>query len=475
MTAIAQRNQQKINEKRLFHGTSPETVEPICKQNFDWRLHGKNATRFGEGSYFAVNASYSHAYANRDASLSQSMFLAKVLVGSYTKGHPSYRRPPLKQPSNPASDLYDSCVDNQTNPTIFVVFDTDQFYPEYIIKYVFHTTSDYSSPQPKPAPRRRSSLHTTAPSPSRSAVGSGYSSTTSNSGLTIGNPPPISSNNLGTGSNPSKTAVDRGSSTAPQTTSAYNGWPQPRTVPLPKPPSSQTYPYGILKHQPSSSNNLGAASTPSASAAQSGYSASTASRPGLTSTNPTKSLNNPGAASTPSETTSQSSNSASTASRQGLTSVNPARSLNNPGTASTPSRTTSQSSNSASTASRQGLTSANPTRSLNNPGTASTLSGTAAQSSYSNSPVSSSGLSSANPARSSLGAASNPSGSVTRSGYSSNVFSSTRCAYNTSGSFTHVLRPTSPYSPTSGHGLRTATTDTNEKRAKKKKKDCIIS
>ena len=129
------RGGQRLNERRLFHGTSPETVEAICKQNFDWRLHGKNATMYGQGSYFALNSSYSDAYAKEDAHSFRFMFIAKVLVGSYTKGDSSYRRPPLKDPSNPASDLYDSCVDKPSNPTIFVVFDTDQFYPEYIIKY----------------------------------------------------------------------------------------------------------------------------------------------------------------------------------------------------------------------------------------------------------------------------------------------------------------------------------------------------
>ena len=137
MLAVKTGGQKRIflNEKRLFHGTSPETVEAICKQNFDWRLHGKNATVYGEGSYFALNASYSDAYAKEDTSSCRFMFVAKVLVGSYTKGHSSYRRPPQKDPSDPASDLYDSCVDDKSNPTIFVVFDTDQFYPEYIIKY----------------------------------------------------------------------------------------------------------------------------------------------------------------------------------------------------------------------------------------------------------------------------------------------------------------------------------------------------
>ena len=128
-------NGRYVNERQLFHGTSPEIVEAICKQNFDWRLHGKNATVYGEGSYFALNSYYSDNYAKKDSKGCKFMFVAKVLVGSYTKGQSSYRRPPSKEPSNPASDLYDSCVDDMSNPTIFVIFDTDQFYPEYIIKY----------------------------------------------------------------------------------------------------------------------------------------------------------------------------------------------------------------------------------------------------------------------------------------------------------------------------------------------------
>ena len=153
MMAVAKRTQQAVNEKQLFHGTSPDAVEAICKQNFDWRLHGKNATVYGEGSYFAVNASYSHTYAKKDVNSFQFMFLAKVLVGSYTTGHSSYRRPPSKNPSDPASDLYDSCVNNQANPTIFVVFDTDQFYPEYIIQYSAFTSA-HALPQRRTAPSR---------------------------------------------------------------------------------------------------------------------------------------------------------------------------------------------------------------------------------------------------------------------------------------------------------------------------------
>ena len=128
-------SKKTINEKRLFHGTSPGAVGSICKQNFDWRLYGKNATKYGKGSYFALNSWKSDTYARPDDKFSKFMFVAKVLVGSYTVGQSSYRRPPQKDPRNPESDLYDSCVDDTSSPSIFVLFDTDQFYPQYIIEY----------------------------------------------------------------------------------------------------------------------------------------------------------------------------------------------------------------------------------------------------------------------------------------------------------------------------------------------------
>ena len=153
-------SQQTVNERPLFHGTTPEAVEAICKRNFDWRLSGKHATRFGEGSYFARDASYSHRYAKKDAHGFRHMFVAKVLVGSFIEGHANYRTPPPKNPEDPGSDLYDSCVDNQSNPRVFVVFDTDQLYPEYIISYSTVSKLDsadshqHSLPQRSASPKR---------------------------------------------------------------------------------------------------------------------------------------------------------------------------------------------------------------------------------------------------------------------------------------------------------------------------------
>lgn len=122
-------------ERYLFHGTASEHIEPICTQNFDPRVSGKNATFYGKGSYFAKDACHSHEFSPVTPEGHNFMFLAKVLVGRTTLGYAHYTRPPPLIAHYPSSLLYDSCVDRATDPTIFVIFDNDQFYPYFIIKY----------------------------------------------------------------------------------------------------------------------------------------------------------------------------------------------------------------------------------------------------------------------------------------------------------------------------------------------------
>ncbi|XP_058243851.1 protein mono-ADP-ribosyltransferase TIPARP isoform X2 [Hemibagrus wyckioides] len=124
-----------LNERHLFHGTSQDVVEGICKHNFDPRVCGKHATMFGQGSYFARRAAYSHSFARRSPCGLHYMFLAKVLTGKFTVGNPGMRRPPPLCPRQPAGDLFDSCVDNCVDPQIFVIFNDDQSYPYFIIQY----------------------------------------------------------------------------------------------------------------------------------------------------------------------------------------------------------------------------------------------------------------------------------------------------------------------------------------------------
>ncbi|XP_052645560.1 zinc finger CCCH-type antiviral protein 1-like isoform X1 [Harpia harpyja] len=123
---------KEVSERLLFHGTKISFVEAICVHNFDWRICGSNGTNYGKGSYFARDASYSHAYC-QPAVKTNIMFVARVLVGDYVKGNAAYVRPPTK--SVDGLRFYDSCVDNELNPSIFVVFEKYQIYPEYTIEY----------------------------------------------------------------------------------------------------------------------------------------------------------------------------------------------------------------------------------------------------------------------------------------------------------------------------------------------------
>ncbi|MGH0137303.1 UNVERIFIED_CONTAM: hypothetical protein FKN15_034388 [Acipenser sinensis] len=123
---------ESVDEKFLFHGTEQSLLDAICEQNFDWRICGVHGSLYGKGSYFARDASYSHNY-SKTRTGTQILFVARVLVGEFTRGKSNYVRPPPKDGSN--TSFYNSCVDSKSNPSIFVIFEKHQIYPEYLIEY----------------------------------------------------------------------------------------------------------------------------------------------------------------------------------------------------------------------------------------------------------------------------------------------------------------------------------------------------
>lgn len=131
MERVHAKNVRSVDERSLFHGTdSFDTCYGICTNNFDFRLSGKNATMYGKGSYFAVTSKYSNSYTKGPTRL---MFQAKVMVGSYTKGTHDMTCPPIIP--GEGHKRYDSCVNDGANPSIFVIFDRNQCYPEFLIAY----------------------------------------------------------------------------------------------------------------------------------------------------------------------------------------------------------------------------------------------------------------------------------------------------------------------------------------------------
>uniref|UniRef100_UPI00398F072A poly(ADP-ribose) polymerase family member 14-related sequence 1 isoform X2 n=1 Tax=Pristiophorus japonicus TaxID=55135 RepID=UPI00398F072A len=124
------------NEKLLFHGTAPDTLDSISNHGFNRSYAGRNATAYGNGTYFAVNANYSAhgTYARPDVNGLKYIYRARVLTGVYCRGQAGMVAPPSKNPANP-TDLYDSVVDNVTTPSMFIIFNDIQAYPEYLINF----------------------------------------------------------------------------------------------------------------------------------------------------------------------------------------------------------------------------------------------------------------------------------------------------------------------------------------------------
>ncbi|XP_055737967.1 protein mono-ADP-ribosyltransferase PARP14-like isoform X1 [Salvelinus fontinalis] len=129
------RNGHKNNEKRLFHGMCHTTINHINHHGFNRSYAGKNAAMYGKGTYFAVAASYSasNTYSRPDPQGQKYVFLCRVLTGDFTTGRQGMIVPPAKNTTS--AQLYDSVTDNPLGPSMFVVFNDIQAYPEYLITF----------------------------------------------------------------------------------------------------------------------------------------------------------------------------------------------------------------------------------------------------------------------------------------------------------------------------------------------------
>ncbi|XP_072310214.1 protein mono-ADP-ribosyltransferase PARP11-like [Eucyclogobius newberryi] len=135
-----------VKEMRLFHGTKKHNVHSICKYNFDLTLAGSHGHVFGKGIYFAKHAAYADKYSHSclDAlplfggkpfpttdKKTKVIFLARVLVGKSTLGDKKLTKPDGVE----GERCHDSCVDHIVSPKMYVIFDCNQIYPEYLIEY----------------------------------------------------------------------------------------------------------------------------------------------------------------------------------------------------------------------------------------------------------------------------------------------------------------------------------------------------
>ncbi|EOA99856.1 Poly [ADP-ribose] polymerase 12 [Anas platyrhynchos] len=88
------------------------------------------------------DASCSHQYCPSSTSY-HSVFVALAVVGDFVHGNKAYLCPPPRPEIS--NRLLDSCVDDQKNPSIFVIFEKNQIYPAYILEYTCRVLSERSS------------------------------------------------------------------------------------------------------------------------------------------------------------------------------------------------------------------------------------------------------------------------------------------------------------------------------------------
>lgn len=91
------------------------------------------ATVFGEGVYFAVSSEYSASpkYSPPDSKGRRYIYQCKVLTGQAMIGKAGLK----VLPQRTGDILYDSATNNLTEPTVYVIFNDNQAYPEYLITF----------------------------------------------------------------------------------------------------------------------------------------------------------------------------------------------------------------------------------------------------------------------------------------------------------------------------------------------------
>jgi hypothetical protein len=126
----------------LFHGTGQDNIEQIVNSQATGYLPMLAGSAvgaiWGNGTYFARDAKYSHDYteAKIDVLTAQSqrkMLLNRVIVGEWHKGGPGISKFPMAK-----GEKYRQCnslVNDVEDPSIFVIQHSNQAYPSYVITY----------------------------------------------------------------------------------------------------------------------------------------------------------------------------------------------------------------------------------------------------------------------------------------------------------------------------------------------------
>ena len=129
--------EDKVNEMWLWHGTSPSSIRSLLINGFERNLGSRMA--WGDGTYFAINSSYSfhESFAkvekNAKGRDEKVLILARVLVGATCQGSPGKRTPDTRSDGT----FCNSMTNNMQNPEMYILSagSDSQSYIQFVIRF----------------------------------------------------------------------------------------------------------------------------------------------------------------------------------------------------------------------------------------------------------------------------------------------------------------------------------------------------
>ena len=131
---------QNSGEKMLYHGTRGTAPEQVYEGDSGFDMRYSSDGMWGRGNYFAVNSAYSVSYSHSTRDGYQQMLVARVLTGASFRSAPHrFQVPPLRegtgQREGEVQRRYDSVQGETNGSTVYITYDNDHSYPEYLITF----------------------------------------------------------------------------------------------------------------------------------------------------------------------------------------------------------------------------------------------------------------------------------------------------------------------------------------------------
>ena len=135
---MIQYNNGCLGKATLFHGTSFNDPKLIYEGDSSFDMRYSQNGLWGQGNYFAANASYSDVYSHQVPCFDlHQMLVAYVLTGfTYHSSPQKFCQPPFRPAKYEGIKYrYDSVSGVAAGSKVIITYENDRAYPAYLITY----------------------------------------------------------------------------------------------------------------------------------------------------------------------------------------------------------------------------------------------------------------------------------------------------------------------------------------------------